>query len=165
MTPFRPTTSLGARQRLPAGPGTTLANTSDTLGRLRPRSHSPNILNQSVRVEHYQTHGREGKVQQQSRSLDERRSRISRQRNSSFSTLNSEETQQPVYSAPPPPTITLRRPSMTCLQPGDFRHIRILSQVDEAALNISLICAVLRLLGDLEQFINWINSLLYCHSP
>ena len=110
--PFRPTNSLGARQRLPAGPGPTLANTSDTFGRLRPRSHSPNIL--------YQTHGREGKVQQQSRSLDERRSRISRQRNSSFSTLHSEESQQPVYSAPPPPppTITLRRPSMTCLQPG-----------------------------------------------
>ena len=135
--------SLGARAR-PKQPVT-----------FRPRSESPHHgAGQQVSSlgPQLSTAGQhQGKVQQQSRSLDERRSRISRQRNSSFSSLSltAEETRLSHYlsSAPrpdlrpdprpdlrleprpdlrpdpsqpaAPPTITVRRPSMTCgLQPG-----------------------------------------------
>ena len=127
--------SLGARAR-PKQPVT-----------FRPRSESPHHgAGQQVSSlgPQLSTAGQhQGKVQQQSRSLDERRSRISRQRNSSFSSLSltAEKTRLSHYlsSAPrpdlrpdprpdlrpdpsqpaAPPTITVRRPSMTCgLQPG-----------------------------------------------
>ena len=63
---------------------------------------------------------------QQSRSLDERRSRISRQRNTSYSQTWAEEGGPPSRPGPAapalaaPPVITLRRPSLTCLplEPG-----------------------------------------------
>ena len=123
--------SLGARQKQPAGAGS-----FSSPGTLRPRSdspHSPHLVKHSTSTLGQQLAApgpRQGKVQQQSRSLDERRSRISLQRNSSFSslTLTSEDSSVQAHylgATPPslqpgaPPTITVRRPSMTCgLQPG-----------------------------------------------
>ena len=105
-------TSLGARARQKEP----VSSSSSSSGTFRPRSESPH--HSSLTTGHQQ-----GKVQQQSRSLDERRARISRQRNSSFSSLSltagGESSLGQQYQPGAPPTITVRRPSMTCgFQPG-----------------------------------------------
>ena len=126
---------LGARQKqitqLPVNLSQSAASSSSG-PKYRPRSHSPNPKQSRSHALRPSTSEKTYKVQQ-SRSLDERRSRISRQRNSSFSNLQEEplnnggltstnlrmenqatQTQYSRYS-PQPPTITLRRPSQTCL--------------------------------------------------
>jgi len=128
-------TSLGARQKQPAQvPANTSQSgpTSSSIPKYRPRSHSPNPKQPKSHALRPSSTEKTSKVQQ-SRSLDERRSRISRQRNSSFSNLQEEplsngappvpisrmehQTTQTTYTrcTPHPPTITLRRPSQTCL--------------------------------------------------
>lgn len=127
--------NLGARQKQPAqGPANTSQSgaSSSSIPKYRPRSHSPNPKQTKSHALRPSSNEKTSKVQQ-SRSLDERRSRISRQRNSSFSNLQEEplsnggppvpnsrtehQTTQTTYSrcTPHPPTITLRRPSQTCL--------------------------------------------------
>ena len=127
--------NLGARQKQPAQlpPNTSQSGPSSSpINKYRPRSHSPNPKQTKSHTLRPSANEKTSKVQQ-SRSLDERRTRISRQRNSSFSNLQEESsinegsqlsntrldhgTTQTPYSrcTPTPPTITLRRPSQTCL--------------------------------------------------
>jgi len=127
--------NLGARQKQPAQlpPNTSQSGPSSSpINKYRPRSHSPNPKQTKSHTLRPSANEKTSKVQQ-SRSLDERRTRISRQRNSSFSNLQEESsinegsqlsntrlehgTTQTPYSrcTPAPPTITLRRPSQTCL--------------------------------------------------
>jgi hypothetical protein len=127
--------NLGARQKQPTQvPANTSQSgaSSSSIPKYRPRSHSPNPKQTKSPALRPSSNEKTSKVQQ-SRSLDERRSRISRQRNSSFSNLQEEpvsnggqsvpnsrmenQTTQTNYSrcTPHPPTITLRRPSQTCL--------------------------------------------------
>ena len=118
---FRLEPHLGARKRQPSQPSH------------RPRSHSPHYPGPSSASSLRVTRGPSPSLMraQQSRSLDERRSRISRQRNTSYSqTWAPEEAEarlmapgppnRPPGQAPAPPVITLRRPSLTCLplEPG-----------------------------------------------
>jgi len=124
--------NLGARQKQPTQVSSNSGTTSSSIPKYRPRSNSPNPKQAKSQALKPSTSEKTSKVQQ-SRSLDERRSRISRQRNSSFSNLQEDpltngghsvpnsrmehQTTQTNYSRcnPHPPTITLRRPSQTCL--------------------------------------------------